>query len=409
MRKKIAFISHTYMEPATRTKLVYMAKREDVRFITPNSYPTSYGWRNLDTVGSPGLRVQSYPIHFLNFQRTSTRWFLRSRDLGFACFLPDIIHVENEFHSWITCQVLLCRSLFAPKAKVVVFTWENLTVEEQGTKARLLEYLSAYNRGSVDFFICGNRAGRDILLAKGIPAEKVDVLPQWGVDPEVFYPYLPQQREACRRRLGLLDSEFAIGFVGRLVEEKGIMDLLGVTERLCSGGKQTPTLVLAGSGHLEQVAISHCAERHIKLVTVPPCCYERVPEVMNALDLFVLPSQSRPFWKEQFGHVLIEAMACGVTVIGSDCGAIPEVIGDAGLIFRERESEQLFGCIRSCMESDGLRSTLRDKGLRRVLDNFTNSVIADRTLQIYDRFKSQDDAGKVVPGSHGKQISYACL
>ena len=407
MRQKIAFVSHTYMEPATRGKLVHMAKREDVLFIAPSAYPTSYGWRDLDATMSPGLRIQGYPIHFLHLKQTSTRWFLRSRDLGFARLQPDIVHVENEMHSWITCQALLYRHLFAPKAKAVVFTWENLTVGEQGTKARLLEYLTMYNHHLVDFFICGNTAGRDILLTKGIPAERVDVLPQWGIDPEVFYPYPREKREACRLRLGLSGSDFAIGFVGRLAEEKGILDLVQAAGRICSGGKRTPTIVLAGSGNLENATRSRCAELRLKLVTVPPSTYQGVAEVMNGLDVFVLPSQSRPFWREQFGHVLIEAMACGVPVVGSDSGATPEVIADAGLVFHERDSEQLFGCLRSIAESDGLRSALRNKGLRRVLDNFTDSAIADRTLHIYDRLKSQDDAGRSMPRTSGERISYA--
>ena len=58
-----------------------------------------------------------------------------------------------------------------------------------------------------------------------------------------------------------------------------------------------------------------------------------VPRHLRALDALVLPSESTPLWKEQFGHVLIEAMACGVPVVGSDSGAIPEVIGEAGLLF----------------------------------------------------------------------------
>jgi glycosyltransferase involved in cell wall biosynthesis len=389
-------VSHTYIEPATRSKLVYMAKHQDVRLITPNSYPTSYGWRYLDAAGTAGLNIQSYPIHFLHLKRTATRWFLRSLDLGFAAFQPEIIHVEMEPHGWITCQVLSYQRLFAPTAKVVLFTWDNLTLEEQGTKARLLEYLSMHNRRFVDSFICGNRAGRDILLAKGVPPEQLDILPQWGIDPEVFYPYPLEQRKACRFRLGLSDSEFAIGFVGRLVEEKGILDLLRATERLRSGGKRTPTIVLAGSGNLEQVVRSRCAELHLRLVTVPPSSYEGVAEVMNALDVLVLPSQSRSFWKEQFGHVLIEAMACGVPVIGSDSGAIPDVIGDGGLVFREGDSEQLCSLLLSCMESESFRCCLGHRGLTRALDNFTNSIIADRTLQIYDRLRDRKKGGDVA-------------
>lgn len=386
-RQRIAFVSHSYLEPATRTKLVCMARHQDVRLITPSSYPTPYGWRDLDIEGSAGLQIQSYPIQFLHFKRTPTRWFLRSRDLGFREFQPDIIHVEMEPHGWITCQVLLYRRLFAPHAKLVVFTWENLSLLEQGTKARALEYLSILNRQWVDLFLCGNGAGRDILLAKGIPDNKIMVLPQVGVDPESFYPYSPERRTACRRQLGISDEEFAVGFVGRFVPEKGILDLLEAVIKLKVKSKRTPVLVLAGGGKLEETVRSRCAEPGLKLVIGPPRKYEEVVEVMNALDVLVLPSQSRPFWKEQFGRVLIEAMACGVPVIGSDSGEIPNVIGNAGLIFQEGNREQLFRCLESCCEDQKYRSYLREMGLKRVLEHFTNLTIAERTLHFYDRLK----------------------
>lgn len=392
--QRIAFVSHSYLESATRTKLVYMAKHNDVRLITPSSYPTPYGWRDLDIKGSLGLQIQSYPIHFLHFKRTPTRWFLRSRDLGFRAFQPDIIHVEMEPHGWITCQVLLYRRLFAPRAKVVVFTWENLSLDEQGTKARLLERLSILNRRLVDLFICGNGAGRDILLAKGIPADKIVVLPQVGIDPESFYPYPVERRRDCRLRLGISDAEFAVGFVGRFVQEKGILDLLEAVMRLDAEAKRTPALVLAGGGELEETVRSRSAEFGLKLVIVPPRKYEEVVEVMNALDVLVLPSQSRPFWKEQFGHVLIEAMACGVPVIGSDSGEIPNVIGDAGLVFQEGNCEQLFRCLQTYCENEKFRSDSRKMGLKRVLDHFTNLTIGERTLQIYGQLKGRENGGE---------------
>src|SRR5260370_4088402 len=210
-QRKIALISHSYVESASRTKLTYLAEATDLRLITPSSYPTPYGLHALDSEFNSGVTIQSYPIQFLHFKRTPTRWLLRSRDLGFRQFQPDIIHVEMEPHGWITCQVLLYRRLFAPKAKVIIFSWENLTLEEQGTKARTLEYLSRFNRRFLDFFICGNIAGKQILVSKGIAAAKIAVLPQCGVDQEAFCPYSPEQRAACRLELGILQTAFAIG------------------------------------------------------------------------------------------------------------------------------------------------------------------------------------------------------
>src|SRR5215469_9496019 len=168
-RPKVAFISHSYVESACRRKLAHLSQAIDLQLITPSSYPTPYGWYKLDSEFNPGLDILSFPIQFFHIERTSTRWFLRSSDLGFSRFKPDIIHIENELHSWIVCQALFCRKWSAPQAKVVVFSWENLPLQEQGLKARGLEYLARLNRQFVDFFLCGNVAGKEILIAKGVP------------------------------------------------------------------------------------------------------------------------------------------------------------------------------------------------------------------------------------------------
>jgi Glycosyl transferase 4-like domain len=183
---KVALISHAFVESAYREKLVYLAAATDFRLITPTEYPTSYGWMAVDFEFHPGVPILAYPIQFLHVKRTPTRWLLRSRDLEFSTFQPDIIHVEMEPHGWITCQALLYRKLFAPRAKMVVFIWENLTLEEQGLKARALEYLGRFNRRYIDFFICGNSAGKQILMDRGIPEDRLAVIPQCGIDPDVF-------------------------------------------------------------------------------------------------------------------------------------------------------------------------------------------------------------------------------
>ena len=388
---KVAFISHSYVESAYRRKLVYLAQNSDLRLITPLSYPTPFGWYPLDFEFNSGVTIQSYPIHFLHLKRTSTRWLLRSSDLGFSRFQPDIIHVEMEPHGWITCQALLYRRLFAPQAKVIIFSWENLTLREQGTKARTLEYLSRFNRQFVDFFICGNIAGKQILVTKGIPADKIAILPQCGFDPEVFWPYSPEQRKTCRRELGISQTEFAIGFVGRFVEEKGILDLVEAVGRLKACSQRGLVLILVGKGPLEEGVRLRAGELGIRLVLLPSRKYHEVVATMNALDALVLPSRSTSFWKEQFGRVLIEAMACGAPVIGSNSGEIPSVIGDAGLIFPEGDAGQLSECLRLCCDNESFRLELGKRGLDRVLKNFTNREIARRTLEIYDKVTGQND------------------
>src|SRR6266404_1236139 len=388
---KVALISHSYVESAYRGKLAYLAQASELRLVTPSWYPGPLGRYEVDFQLNSDVPVESYPVSFVNFNRTSTRWFLRSHDLGIAEFQPDIIHVENEPHSWIMCQALLYRRLFAPAAKIINFFWDNIAPAEQERKARLLERVARFTRPLVDFFICGNSAGKENLLGKGVPAGRMEVLPQLGIDTDIFCQCSPLQREEFRRGLGISQSEFAIGFVGRFVEEKGLLDLTESIGKLRISSRCGIVLVLAGDGPLEGKVRRRAEELVIRLVILPARKYQEVPATMNALDVLVLPSRSRPFWKEQFGHVLIEAMACGVPVIGSDSGEIPNVIGDAGLIFHEGDVEQLSGCLQLCRDDVGLRFSLRRQGLQRALKNFTNQEIARRTLEIYERVIEQPD------------------
>ena len=101
------------------------------------------------------------------------------------------------------------------------------------------------------------------------------------------------------------------------------------------------------------------------------------------MDVLVLPSQSSSRWQEQFGHVLIEAMAAGVPVIGSDCGAIPEVIGDAGMVFPEGDVEALKERLYQLCRSAALQRRLAHHGRARALSQFTHRHIAERTLAFW--------------------------
>jgi len=101
------------------------------------------------------------------------------------------------------------------------------------------------------------------------------------------------------------------------------------------------------------------------------------------LDAFVLPSRSQHNWVEQFGRVLVEAMACGVPVVGSDCGEIPRVMGDAGLVFPENDVEALREHLVRLMRDSDLRAGLARRGRERALARFTQAHIAAQTVEVY--------------------------
>jgi len=171
------------------------------------------------------------------------------------------------------------------------------------------------------------------------------------------------------------------------VEEKGLRTLLEAAAGL-EGDFQ---LLFLGRGPFRDdlarlVAAHDLADRTVFIESVP---HEQVPAYVNCLNCLVLPSLTTPSWKEQFGHVLIEAMACGVPVVGSDSGAIQEVISDAGLIFPEGDAEQLRGRLVRLMGDAALRERLSQAGRERVLAHYTDERIAEAIWQVYQEVMKQ--------------------
>ena len=116
----------------------------------------------------------------------------------------------------------------------------------------------------------------------------------------------------------------------------------------------------------------------------PPVSHYKMAELINNIDILVLPSYDTPDWKEQFGHILIEAMACAVPVIGSSAGEIPNVIKDAGLIFEQKNHQALLDSLKTLMQDEKLRETVGKKGLERVIKYYSHQAIAIKTHEFWE-------------------------
>lgn len=112
--------------------------------------------------------------------------------------------------------------------------------------------------------------------------------------------------------------------------------------------------------------------------------FEDVPSAIAQMDVLVLPSRTVPNqWQEQFGHVLIEAMAMGVPVVGSASGAIPGVIGRDDLVFPEEDVVALAGIVERILTKPDYRNDITQYGLARIVDEFTNAALARRLLILF--------------------------
>jgi glycosyltransferase involved in cell wall biosynthesis len=236
------------------------------------------------------------------------------------------------------------------------------------------ERMRRYVLRHADFVVGRSRDAIDIVRAKGYLGPS-QVVPN-AVDIELFRPL---NREASRKRLGV--DGFVVGYIGRLVPRKGISDLLEALARCPS----KINVVLAGDGPMEaeirQLSQSLRVSHRIRLLGARPL--DELPGLMAALDVLALPSRTVPSWKEQFGRVIIEAHACGIPVIGSSSGAIPDVVGSGGLIFPEGDPAALASAIIRLASDEAERQSMGRAGRDQVLKAYTWECVANQMHQIY--------------------------
>lgn len=282
----------------------------------------------------------------------------------------DLVHIDEEAYTVVTQHAL--RACLRARRKAIFFTWQNLSK----TYPPPFKYFERFTYRHAEAAIAGSEEIQEVLLARGF-SKPIAVIPQFGVDGEFF-----QKAEVSdlRGKLGLL-GKFAIGYVGRMVQEKGIADLIQALALL----PESCVLLLVGSGEFEIRARKFAEESGVaaRVRWVPHVSSLEMPQFMNAVDALVLPSRTTPHWKEQFGRVLIEAMACETAVVGSNSGEIPNVIGDTGLVFPEGNVGALVQALRLLCESPDFRKELGARGCARVLKNFTHRCIAERTVGFY--------------------------
>lgn len=287
----------------------------------------------------------------------------------------DLIHIDEEPFNLGTFHALrACREHGKP---AIFTTWQNVMKHYPPPFNFFERYVFKRARGAV----AGNTEGLDVLRRRGFhkPAEHI---PQLGVDPSNF-----RKQSGGGIRKGLSTSNhFTVGFIGRFSPEKGLDTLIRALSLLPNSC--VAMLMGAGPEHSRLLGLARSLGLSDRIRWLPWVPSERVPEYLNALDAVVLPSRTLRNVKEQFGRILVEAMACEVCVVGSDSGEIPKVIGDAGLTFPEGDERELAERLRRLMDSPLLRESLGRRGRRRVMDNFSYAKIASDTVSFYRRLCS---------------------
>lgn len=366
---RVLFIAR-YRDPSMHRKIHLMAQARDVTIRAV--YPARWNDGLVDVAQAPGQEagVEQQVLSMIGSPTDPHRALYRTLSFGMRDFRPHIVHAEEEPDSLTGLQVAICRRLFAPQARLLFHTWQNQDRHLSWSVRWVLERTLA----AADAIFCANQEAVALLEQRGY-TRPTPLIPAVGVDTALFVP-----------RTSRADGPFVVGFVGRLVVEKGIDTLIDAVARLAADAPPRPLqLRIIGAGP-EELALRRrvdAAGLGARVDFVPPAPPAQIAGLMAELDVLVLPSRTTVVWKEQLGRVLLEAMATGVPAIGSDSGAIPEVIGDAGLIFPEGDVAGLAGALGRLLTDPALARALAERGVVRAREEYSQSVLAARTVDFY--------------------------
>lgn len=249
---------------------------------------------------------------------------------------PDVIYVAQEGGCWSTIMVLIEAGFVTPEAiRIGGFT---TNIDYRIRIQFISQRRATSSMSSLGLQFAVNSEASCVARCHGY---RGSVLVQHGWGQIQTYGFQNVELHAAH-------SPFRIGYVGALIEEKGVADLIQAATL-----KGDWHLDIIGDGPkiqgLMSLASDLCVQSRVTFHGF--LSRDKIPAHMRSLHVLVLPSHSTATWKEQFGLVLAEAMLSGVAVIGFNSGAIPEVIDTTGLLYDEGDVALLATCLRELYES----------------------------------------------------------
>jgi glycosyltransferase involved in cell wall biosynthesis len=366
---KLLIVSHACATPINQSLYAEVAKQTqwDVDLVIPSNWMDEYGricsaerWCTFNgrliriPVCFPGNIIgHAYRARFSTIIRESK---------------PDAIYVAHEPYAVATAQVYHSHSLSRRKCRIGFYSAQNI----QKTYPPPFRWTEAAVHRLSHFAFPVSASVAHVLARKeyrGISR----ILPL-AIDTDVYYP----RPDVASIRERLTDgSDILLGYVGRLVPEKGLRTLVKALGLLPRHGWK---MALIGSGPLEAelrtaIAAHQLQDKVIFCGFVP---HTETPRFLSALDVLVVPSESQPNWREQFGRVVLEALACGTPVVGSDSGEIPVLLTatGGGVTFTERDPDGLAAALIKMIRCKRTRDRHANAGAAAVTSRFTLQAIA---------------------------------
>lgn len=265
-----------------------------------------------------------------------------------------------QTHNWGTA---LEGILGAKLARIpVIIHAERGTIEDKKRNIIFQRFLWALAKQVLSVSAAHRKKVTDIT---GFPQGQIKAIVN-GVDTELFFPK-PEVKNEVRVSLGLKKGHICIGTVGSLRSVKNQILLINACKTILSGFSHVEVLIV-GEGPLknqltQKVSTLGFSKRIHFLGT-----RTNIPEILNALDIFVLPSLS-----EGMPNAVLEAMACGVPVIATAVGGVPEIIEkpEDGIVINSQDERALIDALTYLLENKEDRLEMGMRGRLRVLKHFS--------------------------------------
>ena len=328
----------------------------DVDLVVPLRWHQFGRWYDADPAGDPGVTLHRMPIRLP--KAGPAGWYLHHYpDLTAlaARLRPDVIHLWEE--PWSVVALQACSLARRLGAALVMEVDQNilkrLPLPFELVRRHVLRQTALVMSRSDD----STEVVRDCGYAG--PVTTIG----YGIDQAVFYP---GERPST--------TTIKLGYVGRLIQEKGVDDVLAAMAM----GPAEIKLTIVGEGpylpalqaHVMRAGLEERVQFH------PWTDPDNVGTFLRGLHALVLPTRLTPAVKEQFGRVIIEAQACGTPVIGAATGAIPFVIGKGGWTVPERDPVALASLFARLIANPSEMDARGRDGMANVSSRFTYSVVA---------------------------------
>lgn len=369
--RQLLTVGHSYVVAENRRLAHEMAiqgrGRWRVTAIAPASFPGDLGPLRCESIEQEACELRRIPVHLGRSPHLMRYSGLRHAMSGNW----DVVHCWEEPYVNAGAQIAAA----APRDSIfTVATFQNIAKKYPWP-------LSAFERRTMtraDGWIAFGQSGARTLQDRPGYGAPSAVIPP-GVDVSRFRPDLDMQQR-MRRHVGWPPDASVVGFLGRFVEEKGLRTLCAALE----ASRADWRALFVGGGPLER-ELTHFAAAHPGRVHVETGVeHSDVPRWLNAMTILCAPSRTTRAWREQFGRMLIEAMACGVAIAASDSGEIPYVVGDTGVVVKERDIADWAIAIDRLLHEHATREDFVERGLSRASRCFAWPVVAQRHLECFE-------------------------